>query len=175
MLQRPLTGQKAFYSCLHIKVPTCFGEICLNLPGWTQFCDSLSQSSWKEIDSEVLGTNSHVIWSGQRISPKHVGSLICKQLYCSIRVFRVDILVVIQIPFHGVIQIVNLGVRNMRNAKRPWIVETPSKALHRMNHDSKIKWLYMKNTNATSWLYCEVSAQRYKLWTSSLSISPIFE
>jgi len=45
---------------LQIKLPTCFGEICLNSPGRTQFRDSLSQSSWKKIYSADLGTNSHI-------------------------------------------------------------------------------------------------------------------
>ena len=34
-------------------------------------------------------------------------------------VFRVDVSVMIQLPFHGVIQIANLGARNVGNMKRP--------------------------------------------------------
>ena len=71
------------YSCLHVKLPTLFCEICLNSPDRTQFRDFLSQPSQKKKNSVNLGTNSHIIWSGQRISPKHVGSLTCKWLCIS--------------------------------------------------------------------------------------------
>jgi len=36
-----------------------------------------------------------------------------------LRVFRVEVSAVIQLPFRGTIQIVNLGARNVGNVKRP--------------------------------------------------------
>ena len=75
---------------------------------------------------------------------QHIWSLLknswCPHMQWTIGVFRVDVSVAIQLPFRGVIQIVNLGARNVWNAKRPWIVETPSEVLHRVNHTLKIKW-----------------------------------
>jgi hypothetical protein len=44
-----------FYSHLHIKWPTCFGEIYLNSPSRPQFRDSHSQSSQKKINLAGLG------------------------------------------------------------------------------------------------------------------------
>ncbi len=67
-----------------------------------------------------------------------------KIVISSIRVWViVGVSAVIQLPFRDAIQILNLGVRNMRKSKCPWIVETPSEALGRMNHDSRY---YTKST-----------------------------
>jgi hypothetical protein len=43
----------------------------------------------------------------------------CSKNELKIGVFRVDLLVVIQLPFHGVIQIMNLGAKNVGNMKQP--------------------------------------------------------
>jgi len=50
-----------------------------------------------------------------------------------LRVFRVGVSAAIQSPFRDAIQMLNLGVRNVRKSKRPRNVETPSEAFRKMN------------------------------------------
>jgi hypothetical protein len=44
---------------------------------------------------------------------------LCQHVDITLGVFRIDVSVMIQLLFHGVIQIMNLGARNVGNAKQP--------------------------------------------------------